>query len=283
MSKPIRATWDGTKAEVYLRTFSRVCAGTIPFICEHLEGSTIADIGCGCGDLVATIATCINDHTPELCLTGCDSEPAMVELARERFKHLPTEFRCDALPKLTTYGTDTQDTTISNFVINHVPNPLACMRGLARITKPGGKIITTIWPNDFLPHRDLIIQAINTLTPPKTTPPKNAANPSALADFETNFERSTAGLSALNAAAGLSVSKAETYRWKWETTWETYWSAITGGLGNIGQHYLAQTPQKQAEIKRHIREKITPYLADNADGNILKFPCQAIVCVARKN
>jgi ubiquinone/menaquinone biosynthesis C-methylase UbiE len=54
------------------------------------------------------------------------------------------------------------DAVVANFVLNHVGRPLAALRELRRVTRPGGKVAVTIWAHPGGSGQKLIGRAVHT-------------------------------------------------------------------------------------------------------------------------
>jgi trans-aconitate methyltransferase len=102
-------------------------------------GERILDLGCGTGDITATMA----ERGAQI--VGVDASPAMIDTARARFPAL--DFRvadAAALPFETEF-----DATFSHAVLHWVPRADDAARGIARTLKPGGRFVA-----EFGGHRN---------------------------------------------------------------------------------------------------------------------------------
>lgn len=102
-------------------------------------GECILDLGCGTGDIAATIVE------RGARVIGIDASPAMIDTARTRFPAL--EFRvADAanLPFEATF-----DAVYSHAVLHWVLHADDAVRGMARALKPGGRLVA-----EFGGHRN---------------------------------------------------------------------------------------------------------------------------------
>jgi ubiquinone/menaquinone biosynthesis C-methylase UbiE len=127
--------WSGV-SRAYRASFARLCAGTIDEVLSELAGERLLDVGCGTGDLLAEAIE--RGWAAE----GVDPDPDMVAMSEAV---APGCVRQAALPELP-YDDGTFDAVTANFVVNHVPDPRAAMRELARVIAPRGRLAVTIWP-----------------------------------------------------------------------------------------------------------------------------------------
>lgn len=93
---------------------------------EHLEGKTL-DVGAGQLPLRPLVEE-----------RGAQYES--VDLERRH----PDLTYVDDAQKLSTFDDEIYDTVISSQVLEHVADPFSAMNAMARITKPGGKILLTV-------------------------------------------------------------------------------------------------------------------------------------------
>ena len=75
-------------------------------------------------------------------VTATDLSGAMLRKAQERARHQKTEVTFEeadlcSLP----FADDTFDTAVATFVFCSLPDPVACLREMGRVTRPGGQIL----------------------------------------------------------------------------------------------------------------------------------------------
>jgi SAM-dependent methyltransferase len=109
---------------------------------EHDRG-TVADLGCGSGVILSDVLR----HRPRWVGQGLDISPAAVDYAERlsAYKRVAdrAEFRLGDLAQLP-YEDETLDLVIASEVIEHAPDPDRVMREIARVLRPGGKLILTV-------------------------------------------------------------------------------------------------------------------------------------------
>jgi SAM-dependent methyltransferase len=166
------------------------------------------------------------------------------------------------------FGDSTFHAVTANFVVNHVQDPRAAMRELARVTRPAGCIAVSIWPARTPEWAGLVAGAFSRAGVVPV--------PSQRLDVELDFDRSADGLLGLAEAAGLDVRTATELTWDSEVSVDALWSGIAGGVATVGQTFLAQTPAVQVSAEREFYEA-TERLAD--DG-MLRLSSAAAYLVA---
>lgn len=129
------ALWTGV-AQAYAQSFAGLCAGAIPSLLDGLPRTgRLLDVGCGTGALVRAA----RDAGAEA--IGVEPDPEMAAVARSL---LGDEVVVAGLPELP-FADDGFGVVIASFVLNHVDEPRAGARELARVAAPGGVLRETIW------------------------------------------------------------------------------------------------------------------------------------------
>jgi ubiquinone/menaquinone biosynthesis C-methylase UbiE len=101
--------------------------------------ATIVDVGCGPGLLSAPLSAMVPDGR----LVGVDADPKLLDLARARAADQGrdnatfVEAWADRMP----IDSDTGDLAYARFLFQHLPHPVAVAREMARVTKPGGRVV----------------------------------------------------------------------------------------------------------------------------------------------
>ncbi|WP_336208952.1 class I SAM-dependent methyltransferase [Nonomuraea sp. LPB2021202275-12-8] len=247
-----------TDAEAYERGFARLSAHTVASLLEPIvtaatgprpgEGAAtglgphLLDVGCGSG-VVTARALALGAR-----VTAVDADPAMVELTARR--HPRARVRAAALPELP-FADGTFHAVAGNFVINHVPEPLAALRELRRVVRPGGTVALTWWKSDEMTATGLIAEAITAAGVPYEPPPGPFA---AVAAPET--------FSALMREAGFSGVGVRTLRWRHRAdpgSWLT--DVVAAGGPRFG--LIADQPPMIAErIRAHYIRLAAPYVSE---------------------
>jgi ubiquinone/menaquinone biosynthesis C-methylase UbiE len=101
--------------------------------------ATIVDVGCGPGLLSAPLSAMVSQGR----LVGVDADPKLLELARRQAKTQNrdnasfVEAWADNMP----IDSDLADLAYARFLFQHLPHPVAVAREMARVTKPGGRVV----------------------------------------------------------------------------------------------------------------------------------------------
>lgn len=133
----VARNWDTMRQDYYgVAVIERVAeaAGL-----THQPARLVIDVGCGTGFLAAGLAPLAEQ------VIGIDDSPGMLEVARENLAALElpnVELRpghVDQLP----LESDGADATVANMVLHHAPDPAQMVHEMARVTRPGGRVVIT--------------------------------------------------------------------------------------------------------------------------------------------
>ncbi|HKP25769.1 MAG TPA: methyltransferase domain-containing protein [Dongiaceae bacterium] len=111
-------------------------------------GDSLADVGCGTGELTLMAAALAADHagTGIGTTTGIDATPGMIEVARLRAREAGSTAQFElALAEALPLPDRSVDVVTSTFFFHHLPSevkPLA-LREMWRVLKPGGRLVIT--------------------------------------------------------------------------------------------------------------------------------------------
>ena len=125
-------------------------------------GSRVLDVACGPGIVVEALARSAGE------VIGCDITPEMLEKARERCAKAGianARFkpgRAEALP----FPDASFDVVVSRSAVHHFADPAAAFREMARVVKPGGRVITVDVQSSESPEEAALHNALEILRDP---------------------------------------------------------------------------------------------------------------------
>lgn len=102
-----------------------------------VSGRTILDAGCGSGPLAETL------RAGGAQVTGFDSSPATVELARRRLGP-DVELLVADLTEELPFGTGTFDDVIASLVLHYLEDWSGPLAELRRVLRPGGRLVVAV-------------------------------------------------------------------------------------------------------------------------------------------
>jgi SAM-dependent methyltransferase len=257
--------WSGV-AEAYAATFARLCAGTLePVLAEaglpDPAVRRVLDLGTGTGALAARALAL------GAAVTAVDPDPEMLALAAST---APTATTLMAgLPDLPLPDA-AFDAVLANFVVNHLPDPRAGLREMARVAAPGARVVATIWPSGANVQSrlwDAVIEAAGAVRPP------GAGLPPSL-----DFPRTADGLAGLFRGAGLDDVRSRPLRWMHRTEPDALWRGAAAGVGGIGTLVTSQTP----EVRERMRAAYDERVADLVEDGSLRLDTEAVLAVGTR-
>jgi SAM-dependent methyltransferase len=258
----VRERWAG-KADAFERSFSALCAHTAGALLEvvgPIDGRSVLDVGTGTGT-VAALAVARG-----AVVVGVDPDAGMLHIARR--KAVGAMLSQQSLPELRWHD-GSFDAVVANFVVNHVGDPRAAMRELARVAKPGARVAVTVWPHPKSPALGLAEQmlaesGIATVAPERL--PEHL-----------DFPRDEDGLAGLLVGSGLQDVRVSRLSWKFRTTFEEYWAAQQSGI-TAAAHVIASQPSETIEQMRQTLLLLTEFFRD---GDELALPAEALLASGR--
>ena len=137
-----------------------ICKDDYPQLVAELEAEPfgdVLDVGCGTGAVVELL----HERYPEARYTGLDLTPAMIDVAQA--KGLPNCAFVVGDAEDLPFGDASFDAVISSNSFHHYPNPSAFFAGVARVLRPGGRLILRDYTSN-----DLVVWLMNTFELPVT-------------------------------------------------------------------------------------------------------------------
>jgi len=131
--RELRRRYDLT-ASIYDRRYRDIQEKKYETILPHLSGArTVVDVGCGTGMLLSKLKGA-------RLVVGVDVSLKMLRIAKKRAgPSLLLLADADRLP----FKDESFDAAVSVTLLQNMPNPAETVRELARVVKPGGKVILT--------------------------------------------------------------------------------------------------------------------------------------------
>src|SRR5690349_13934644 len=127
--------------EVYLRfmgRFSEPLAARFAAALDPRAGATAVDVGCGPGALTAHLVARLGVGA----VTAVDPSDSFVAAVRDRFPGIrAVSGVAEALP----LPDDGVDLATAQLVVHFLPDPVAGLAELARVTRPGGVVAANVW------------------------------------------------------------------------------------------------------------------------------------------
>jgi SAM-dependent methyltransferase len=130
-----------TSAHEYDRFMGRFSGQLGPLFAEFAgvgAGVRAIDVGCGPGALTAELAIRCGAAN----VAALDPSAAFVEAARERNRDVDVrQAPAEEIP----FGDDAFDFALAQLVVHFMTDPVAGLREMARVTRPGGVVAACVW------------------------------------------------------------------------------------------------------------------------------------------
>ncbi len=118
-------------------------------------GERILDVGCGTGVNVLAISKLVGTSGK---VVGIDNSPAMLAVAREKASAENVAYRQVAVEEMD-FAENSFDGVVCTQVLGYVADPVAVIRSLLRVVKPGGRVFAaeTDWDTlaYYIPDKEL--------------------------------------------------------------------------------------------------------------------------------
>src|SRR6266705_7147145 len=230
-------------ADAYLRfmgRYSEPLAARFADLAGARGGQRLLDVGCGPGALTAEL---VNRLGPDA-VSAVEPSASFVAAARERLHGV--DIRQTAAERLP-FGDAAFDAALAQLVVHFMADPVAGLREMGRVTRPGGVVAACVW--DHAGGRGPLAafwRAVRELDPG--------------ADDESHLAGVREGhLAELFGQAGLAVARtaALTVRVRYATFGE-WWEPFTFGVGPAGTYVASLDGQRRAALRERCRRELAP-------------------------
>ncbi|HJY30822.1 MAG TPA: methyltransferase domain-containing protein [Pyrinomonadaceae bacterium] len=259
----------------YSATIRAMFAPLTNALIEHAginEGQTVLDVAGGPGEPGLTIAEKVG---PNGSVTCTDAVAEMVEAARNdatRRGLTNVQFHqcsADSLPFPDNYF----DTTVCRLGIMLVPDPLAAVREMLRVTKPGGRLALAVWhKSEINPFcyvvTNVMAQHVNA----------SAADPDAPNAFR--FAESGKLANVLTEAGAREVEeRVVKFNIQAPISAHEFWIMRSRTSDTLREKLAKLSTEEQTQIADEVQQEVKEFFAHNQ----MNFPTQMILATATKS
>jgi SAM-dependent methyltransferase len=228
-------------ADAYARfmgRYSEPLAALFAGLAGVSRGQRALDVGCGPGALTAELVRRLGAGAV------CAVDPSEPFTAAVRERCPGADVRLAAAERLP-FGDDAFDVTAAQLVVHFMDSPVAGLREMGRVTRPGGVVAACVW--DHAGGRGPLTRfwrAVRELDP--------------LAEDESGLAGVREGhLAQLLGQAGLTVTRATALTVRAQhATFEEWWEPFTLGVGPAGAYVASLDPERRAMLREHCRAKV---------------------------
>jgi SAM-dependent methyltransferase len=215
----------------FMGRYSEPLAGSFLACSGVAPGQRALDVGCGPGALSARLVDLLGAAS----VAAVDPSDSFVAAARERLPEV--DIRTAAAERLP-FADDTFDAALAQLVVHFMADPVAGLREMARVTRPGGVVAACVWDHHGGGSPlSVFWRAVNDLDP-------DARDESQLAGAREGH------LAELLSAAGLRdiTSTPLTVRVSF-AGFDEWWTPFTLGVGPAGDYVRKLDPARVARLR----------------------------------
>jgi SAM-dependent methyltransferase len=228
-------------ADAYLRfmgRYSEPLAAQFADLAGARGGQRLLDVGCGPGALTAELVKRVGPDA----VSAVEPSASFVAAARERLPDVDIQ---QAAAERLPFGDAAFDAALAQLVVHFMADPVAGLREMGRVTRPGGMVAACVW--DHAGGRGPLSafwRAARELDPG--------------ADDESNLAGVREGhLAELFAQAGLGSAEVTTLTVQArQDGFDSWWETFTLGVGPAGAYLTSLSADRRDELREHCRKQL---------------------------
>lgn len=236
-----------------------------------VQGQSALDVAGGAGEPSLTIAEVVG---PSGSITYTDAVAEMIAVAEPearrrgltniKFHQCPA----DSLP----FESNSFDVVVCRLGVMFFPDPLAALREMLRVTRPGGYLSLAAWSGSpFNPFFRIITDVIARYI---DTP---AQDPNAPGAFR--FAESGALAGVLDQAGAIHVSERQLqFHIQAPVSLEEFWPMRAEMSDTLREKVARLSAEQLLRVAQEVQEAARPFFPDNK----MNFPAQAVIVTGRK-
>ena len=239
------SAWFQKPAEAYDRFVGRYGGALALATIERIgldDGWRALDVGCGPGPLTAALANALGAEQ----VAAVDPSEPFVRACSERVPGADIRVAsAEALP----FDPGTFDATLSQLVLNFLPDPPTGLREMSRVTRPGVVIAASVW--DYAGEMTMLRafwDAALEIDPGKARPFDEGERMSYCRPEELAGLWDDAGLTEV-ATDGIVVTAAY-------DDFEDLWRPFTAGVGPAGTYASSLSEQDREAVRKAYRRQL---------------------------
>jgi SAM-dependent methyltransferase len=242
---------DGASYEVFLGRWTRRLAQPLLDFAGFPTAGRLLDVGCGTGSMAHAMAA----RWPARSVIGIDIAPPYIAFAQSQAGLTNLHFEVADAARLP-YTDASFGGVAAQLVLNFVPDPVATLQEIQRVTVPGCPVVAAVW--DF--RGGLVYQRIFWDT-------AAGIDPGAVVTRDQLFSGPLTlpeGLPQLFKTARLDRVEGTSITIRMDyANFDDYWQPLCGGQGPVGTYLVGLDP----DLRAHIEEAVArAYRSGAPDG-----------------
>jgi SAM-dependent methyltransferase len=228
-------------AEAYDRFMGRYSEPLAPLLADYAgiaDGQQVLDVGCGPGALTAELVRRVGSPG----VSAVDPSEPFVAAARERYPEVTVEHAsAEELP----FEAEAFDAALAQLVVHFMSEPVAGVREMARVTRPGGVVAACVWDHAGS-HGPLSLFW------------EVAREAEAEVEDESRLPGTREGhLAELFQAAELDEVEDGVLTIEVEhATFDDWWEPYTLGVGPAGDYVAGLDPERREQLRERCRDRL---------------------------
>jgi SAM-dependent methyltransferase len=215
----------------FMGRYSRLLSGQMADLASVGRGQQVLDVGCGTGALTSVLAARLGP----MAIAAVDPSESFVAATRGRYPGVDVRRApAEQIP----FPDDAFDATLAQLVVHFMPDPVAGLVEMRRVTRRDGVVAACVWDHGGSqgPLR-LFWDAARELNP--------------AVDDESDLPGTRQGhLAELFESAGLRQIESTVLSVSLEhPTFESWWEPFTRAVGPAGAYLASLGPEHRAELK----------------------------------
>jgi SAM-dependent methyltransferase len=218
----------------FMGRYSVLLAPQLADLAGIAAGQRVLDVGCGPGALTGELVRRLGADS----ISAVDPSEQFVAAARERYPGVDVRLAtAEGLP----FPDGMFDAALAQLVVHFLADPVAGLREMARVTRPGGVVAASVWDHVGQGPMTLFWRAAHDLDP-------GIEDESSMAGVREGH------LAELMEAAGLrEVGSGESFAPVQHATFEEWWEPLTLGVGPAGRYATGLAPEQREALRERCR------------------------------
>ncbi len=234
------------------------------------EGQTVLDVAGGAGEPSLTIAERVGPAGAVTCTDAVAEMVATAESEAQRRGLTNISFQqcvADSLP----FESNSFDAVVCRLGVMFFPDPLAALREMLRVAKPGGSLALAVWDRDELnPFTQIVSKVISRYV---DSPPADADAPNAFRFAESGK------LAGILKAAGADEVHERAFRFQLEAPISPsgYWELRSETSDTLREKLAKLSAEQVQQVKQDVLEAVGEF-----PNNQMSIPAQMMIVTGKK-